>query len=475
MPHIDDGILHAWLDGAVPALAEAGALPDGMDTAAVASHLRSCADCAARLEAEREIREAAGLVLADAGLGAVDVPPFEHVAGEAGQAPRSGWHRRLVPLAWAASLVLAIGAGWSAGLLWRADRVATDGARPDALAAEASPATGGAAVADAGMADTGQAGLSTPVERESTTAAATDRLAAASVDAARPAPASAEDRTTAAAGAAAAARAGDVAVAESAAPPVAAAPADAMRLEDLAVAAAPATARARESAEARAEASANFLSPGTPGQLAVPTPPTAPAAPRADARSAGSASAQVETLREAMRLEAEGRLEWLPLPADAADPVHRQAWIVAGAGHPSIEVAALPFPLGKLVRSRQQLADGAVIRLYAWREQGARLDEVVVTSARGARQERRAGAATTDRTEATPTTPRPQAAEVQPKAAGADASGAAAAVHVAAGVLPSGEHELVVRVADRSVLIILRGDVAPEILGSVAQRLVPAQ
>jgi hypothetical protein len=65
MQHIDEGTLHAYLDGALDALAAADALPPGVTTADVQSHLRRCDDCRALLERERLIRADAGLVLHD--------------------------------------------------------------------------------------------------------------------------------------------------------------------------------------------------------------------------------------------------------------------------------------------------------------------------------------------------------------------------------------------------------------------------
>ncbi|MBR9989829.1 MAG: zf-HC2 domain-containing protein [Gemmatimonadetes bacterium] len=113
MSHVDDGILHAYLDGALDALADAGELPDGATAADVLAHLRACADCRSRLEAERAVREAAGVVLGDASLSHIDVPPFAAIESR----PRP---RRWVPLSWAASILLAMGAGWWGSEMWRA-------------------------------------------------------------------------------------------------------------------------------------------------------------------------------------------------------------------------------------------------------------------------------------------------------------------------------------------------------------------
>ncbi|MFQ5888825.1 MAG: anti-sigma factor family protein [Gemmatimonadota bacterium] len=149
MPHLDEGQLHAWLDGAP----EAVGAPDGE---AVERHLAVCPDCRARLEEARRLRGRAHELLAEAVPGAVEAPPFEAVAARAearrreaevgagrdisGDAPSgppgsstpvdaargrpvgrpTGVRRQLrdpLKLAWAASVVLALGAGWLARLM----------------------------------------------------------------------------------------------------------------------------------------------------------------------------------------------------------------------------------------------------------------------------------------------------------------------------------------------------------------------
>lgn len=104
MPHIDDGLLHAHLDGAL-----AHVLP-AAEAAAVARHLAGCADCRARLEHERALRTRAHGLLADAGPAGREPPPFESLRARPAPRPR----RRALPLAWAATVVLALGAGWMA-------------------------------------------------------------------------------------------------------------------------------------------------------------------------------------------------------------------------------------------------------------------------------------------------------------------------------------------------------------------------
>lgn len=133
MPHLDDGILHAWLDGALEALAAADALPDGMQAADVAGHLEFCADCRGRLELERQTRERAGLVLRDAAPSPLETPSFPALGGAA-PTPR---RRTMLPYAWAASVLLAAGAGWWGSQISRDPRAAAPTVRT--MESEAAP------------------------------------------------------------------------------------------------------------------------------------------------------------------------------------------------------------------------------------------------------------------------------------------------------------------------------------------------
>lgn len=93
MPHVDDGTLHALLDGALRAHE-----PDRADR--VEAHLDTCADCRARLEAAADLRDRASDVLADldarlaSGAAADRGTGADGVAAagghEAGPTPRSG-------------------------------------------------------------------------------------------------------------------------------------------------------------------------------------------------------------------------------------------------------------------------------------------------------------------------------------------------------------------------------------------------
>ena len=99
MPHVDEGTLHAYLDGELS--------PD--ERAAVESHLAQCATCRASLAEERTLRERASAVLGSARPDERPAPPIEQLRRES---KRSPWRVRR-SIAWAASIVLAVGLGYS--------------------------------------------------------------------------------------------------------------------------------------------------------------------------------------------------------------------------------------------------------------------------------------------------------------------------------------------------------------------------
>lgn len=127
MSHLDDGTLHALLDGEI----SSGELSE------VQAHLAACAECRTRLEQERLlVGEALDLVQI------VEVPeevpalaaalaPAASAAGTIGahRVPRRNWTRGL---AWAASLLGAVGLGYAArGIVgpWRTAPLSVDQAR----------------------------------------------------------------------------------------------------------------------------------------------------------------------------------------------------------------------------------------------------------------------------------------------------------------------------------------------------------
>ena len=112
MRHVAEGELHAWLDGALDQLGSKRELE-------VREHLRSCAECQERLAVEEATRGRAIEVLALAAPEAVVPPPFEALVERvhAVQSEGAGTPARVshtARLGWAATVVIALGAGWMA-------------------------------------------------------------------------------------------------------------------------------------------------------------------------------------------------------------------------------------------------------------------------------------------------------------------------------------------------------------------------
>ncbi|HKC39772.1 MAG TPA: zf-HC2 domain-containing protein [Gemmatimonadales bacterium] len=99
MSHVDEGTLHSYLDGELSA----------DERAAVEIHLSQCATCRASLAGQRALLERASAVLGVARPIERPAPPFEQLRR---QSKRSPWRVRR-SIAWAASIVLAIGLGYS--------------------------------------------------------------------------------------------------------------------------------------------------------------------------------------------------------------------------------------------------------------------------------------------------------------------------------------------------------------------------
>lgn len=128
MRHVIDGELHAYLDGALDLL------PGGRGDE-VREHLTDCPVCHERLQDEEKVREQAESILGLSAPGEVEIPPFEELraraeatgaVGEGGGGARHAASVRYrgplrgAPLAWAATVVLALGVGWMGGEVWRA-------------------------------------------------------------------------------------------------------------------------------------------------------------------------------------------------------------------------------------------------------------------------------------------------------------------------------------------------------------------
>ena len=103
MPHVDEGTLHAYLDGELPSA----------ERKTLETHLAECASCRTQLAEERALLERASALLGATRPVERPVPPFEQLRPP--PAPRalkrSVWRVR-TPVAWAASIALALGLGY---------------------------------------------------------------------------------------------------------------------------------------------------------------------------------------------------------------------------------------------------------------------------------------------------------------------------------------------------------------------------
>lgn len=110
MSHVDDSMLHAYLDGAL----EAGERDD------VDAHLADCGACRERLAAAERLSRRASSLLAELELGPAHPPAWRELE-ERAAARRADRRRRpwLAPsLAWAASIAIAFGVGWLSASYW---------------------------------------------------------------------------------------------------------------------------------------------------------------------------------------------------------------------------------------------------------------------------------------------------------------------------------------------------------------------
>ena len=98
MSHVDDGTLHAYLDGEL----------SPPEAQSVAAHVAQCPACRTRLEEERALIARAGELLAQVTPPDRELPVFR--PGDVKPPVRLWWRVRL-PLAWAATVALALGIG----------------------------------------------------------------------------------------------------------------------------------------------------------------------------------------------------------------------------------------------------------------------------------------------------------------------------------------------------------------------------
>jgi hypothetical protein len=105
MSHVDEGALHAFLDGALDEYPPA-------EARRIREHVETCAVCGERLAEERKVRDDAHAILGQAAP-EVAVPSFEELrAYVRAQRPKTEVSVRAYRLSWAASVVLALGTGW---------------------------------------------------------------------------------------------------------------------------------------------------------------------------------------------------------------------------------------------------------------------------------------------------------------------------------------------------------------------------
>ncbi|HYL20811.1 MAG TPA: zf-HC2 domain-containing protein [Gemmatimonadales bacterium] len=98
MSHVDDGTLHAYLDGEL----------SPPEAQSIEAHVAQCPACRTRLEEERALITRAGELLAQATPPDRELPAFR--SGDVKPPVRLWWQVRL-PLAWAATIALALGIG----------------------------------------------------------------------------------------------------------------------------------------------------------------------------------------------------------------------------------------------------------------------------------------------------------------------------------------------------------------------------
>jgi len=99
MSHVDDGALHAYLDGEV----------SPVERTQLEAHVAECGACRTRLDEARALIARAGGLLGLAQPPERTMPPLHQL-----RRPRLTWRLR-VPLAWAASVMLALGLGYYLG------------------------------------------------------------------------------------------------------------------------------------------------------------------------------------------------------------------------------------------------------------------------------------------------------------------------------------------------------------------------
>jgi hypothetical protein len=173
MQHIDDGTLHEYLD-------RGGDLDASQS--AVTMHIAGCASCRARLDDARIIRARSDSILRSASPVPRATPSFESlvarsaaqrqpadvVSGAQHARPRRAGLGGVPRLAWAATIVLALGAGWMANSLYRSGALDETG---NAVILEGGRVAPPDATIQSGTPDAAPQSQTSPAEREAAPAA----------------------------------------------------------------------------------------------------------------------------------------------------------------------------------------------------------------------------------------------------------------------------------------------------------------
>ena len=132
MSHVDDGELTAYADGAWPA--------NDPVALRIGAHLSTCENCRTRLELAHALRDRAAEILGYATPAQMSTPSFEELQAQLATSPRKP--RRTIPLAWAASIMMALGLGWFGRGYWQnppeLQEIATRAAPPSATQSAAA-------------------------------------------------------------------------------------------------------------------------------------------------------------------------------------------------------------------------------------------------------------------------------------------------------------------------------------------------
>ena len=187
MSHVDDGELTAYADGAYPA--------DDPVALRIGEHLSTCGNCRTRLEQNAELRTRAAEILHFATPLSMSAPAFETIEAQARTPMRRS--KRTFPLAWAASVILAIGLGWFGRGAWQqpfaeqqvATRSVPAEAAQDHVIEETATAPAPPAVVPAPVRTQREAGAGASVRREAVGSVASANVAAADAAAPQAAPA----------------------------------------------------------------------------------------------------------------------------------------------------------------------------------------------------------------------------------------------------------------------------------------------